>query len=733
MADFLLFLGKLNLAMGAAIVVVYLLRRPLRELFGAPIAYAIWLLVPIAGFASLLPPRVAAPPPVHLTPVQYPAAPMSVIRQFAHPALRITEQLTGPNALVHPLIAARAAASVYGTPDYAALLFAAWALGTVLMALYLARLQIRFHATMRLGEAGPAVLGFFRPRLVIPDSFQEQFTAAEQAAILAHERVHLSRQDARINALAALLRCLCWFNPLIHLGAASMRIDQELACDATALTGPVSRRDYANALLKSQMMVTALPLGCNWPGSQHPLLERIALLKRKRPGTARRIAGTGLVMVAAISAGLSAWAAQPPVPAKFIAGSHQNNQVALATPPVVTPAPSPNAGEPVADAKPNSSKPISVAPPTADAQTPNTGSAGTQSALRAIQVPDQKIDLALNEATGAALAKDAADASSALSDRTVAQQMAATGTTTAPAASAPAEAAQIGSAPRPQTEAALKCLNGLGPDGCETLFKNSSLARRAIRYCAAEYVRDRLGNCAVGPLEALEYLGANAAGDDVYSAKTQSETDTTIIPPPGPDGKIARWCGSGRPPESTFRPNCSDGHSTDSSIVKLTARPDHAIILYTRPQVHAALQSTSQDSAFIPAAAQLSNPVSPTEALSRGTCVPTIGTVISVHRDSSSFGTDVVLDHVSTSPQTNPWMRDNGTIIARIPADNVKSFSALDIYVGRKVALWPIIGDFGNKTVLPIVMPGQLQLLSTALADPKKTWCYFTPMQRNFP
>jgi hypothetical protein len=280
------------------------------------------------------------------------------------------------------MISAKTASLDSAFPDHAALLFAVWTLGAVLMALYLARLQVRFHATMRLGEAGPAVLGFFRPRLVMPDTFEEQFTAAEQAAILAHERVHLARQDARINALAALLRCLCWFNPLVHLGAASMRIDQELACDATALTGPVSRRDYANALLKSQMMVTLLPLGCNWPGSQHPLVERIALLKRKRPGTARRIAGTGLVMVAAISAGLSAWAAQPPVPAKFIAVPH--NQIALTTPPVANPAPGQNAGEPVTDANPVAggdaakndqvTKPIdAVVPP----EMPKVGSAGT--------------------------------------------------------------------------------------------------------------------------------------------------------------------------------------------------------------------------------------------------------------------------------------------------------------------------------------------------------------------
>jgi hypothetical protein len=163
------------------------------------------------------------------------------------------------------------------------------------------------------------VLGFFRPRIVMPGNFQDYFTLREQAAILAHEHVHLARQDARINALTALLRCFCWFNPLIHLGARWLRFDQELACDARAVAGGISRQDYAKALLKSQIMVTSLPVGCNWPGAQHPLIERIALLKRKPPGATGRLAGVSLVFLAASLAGLGAWAAQPPVSAKTVA------------------------------------------------------------------------------------------------------------------------------------------------------------------------------------------------------------------------------------------------------------------------------------------------------------------------------------------------------------------------------------------------------------------------------
>ena len=157
--------------------------------------------------------------------------------------------------------------------------------------------------------------------------------------------------SARINALAASLRCLCWFNPLIHLGAAWMRTDQELACDAAVVAGSIRRRDYANALVKSQMLMTALPLGCNWPGSQHPLIERIALLERRGPSRGRRIAGMGLILLAGTSAGMGAWAAQPPVPAKSAAES--GNGMALATRPAVTAAPAQdggNTGQPAAGA-----------------------------------------------------------------------------------------------------------------------------------------------------------------------------------------------------------------------------------------------------------------------------------------------------------------------------------------------------------------------------------------------
>jgi beta-lactamase regulating signal transducer with metallopeptidase domain len=566
MTELLLLVGKLNLAMGAAIIMVCLLRRPVRAQFGALIAYALWLLVPIAGLASLLPPRTAAPLPVNFTPMlftpaQIPAGSISATTQIVHSAGCFAGHLAAQSA---PAMIATA----WGVLDYAALLFTVWALGAMLMALYLVRLQLRFHAAARLGEAGPAVLGFFRPRIVTPDSFQEHFTLQEQTAILAHERAHLARQDARINAVTALLRCLCWFNPLVHLGAVWMRMDQELACDSAALRGPVSRHAYASALLKSQMTATALPLGCDWPGSEHPLIERIALLKRKPPGKARRITGTGLVLFAATFAGLGAWAVQPPVAAKPRAARQLG--VALATLPAIVAASGRAAGDtgpnqPVANANPSSSgndvdvsrnvranRAVATAPAPASAQAPSTGSieARTESAIAALPqiapVSGQSNKITADQLTLPTSQDASPEPKNTVTHKTAAGPARREVTAVASATGAPSAAA---SGQRPRTEPTLQCLLGLGPKWCG---------------------RNDGCNGGDGPLERVDYLGTNAAGADVYEAQYLQADRAYVIAPPGPDGKSRIWTKRGNP--NGIIPN---------SLVHVTSRTVPALI-YTR-------------------------------------------------------------------------------------------------------------------------------------------------------
>jgi TonB family protein len=158
---------------------------------------------------------------------------------------------------------------------------------------------------------GPAVAGFLRPRIVLPTDFLQRYNADEQALVLAHERFHLQRGDIHAQALATALRCLFWFNPLVHFAAQRFRFDQELACDADVLANfPNLRRTYADAMLKTQLADFGLPVGCHWQTS-HPLKERIAMLKYPVPGALRRKSSQLTVMMMVATGAYGAWAAQP--------------------------------------------------------------------------------------------------------------------------------------------------------------------------------------------------------------------------------------------------------------------------------------------------------------------------------------------------------------------------------------------------------------------------------------
>jgi TonB family protein len=149
--------------------------------------------------------------------------------------------------------------------------------------------------------------------IILPIDFEDRFTPAEQTAILAHEAQHLARGDVVANAVMAVIQCLCWFNPLVHLAARWIRLDQELACDAAVIAErPGLRQPYAEALLKTQVIALVPPVGCAWRARGFPALrERIRLLKRRAPSRSRRACGVLLLVVLTLGGGYGAWATQP--------------------------------------------------------------------------------------------------------------------------------------------------------------------------------------------------------------------------------------------------------------------------------------------------------------------------------------------------------------------------------------------------------------------------------------
>ena len=310
----------LLLAFNAAVLLVAALRQPCRRWFGTERAFQLWLLPPLAMLASQLP---------HMAATQASAMPtvMYAITSMA-------AALPAHTGATHPF-------------DWRAVALLLWLAGIVI-ALTLAscaqwRYRRRLRGALRLpdsagrwpvllaarADVGPALVGAWRARIVLPADFDTRYDAAERALILAHEATHALRGDGWWCLCAQLIAAVFWFHPLAWWALAALRHDQELACDAAVLRQHgVQRRSYAYAMLKTQSAAFALPVGCLW-SPRHPVTERIAMLKLSSPNRLQSCLGilmgavlalcvTGLVYAASVPSNQAS-----PKASKATADSHE--------------------------------------------------------------------------------------------------------------------------------------------------------------------------------------------------------------------------------------------------------------------------------------------------------------------------------------------------------------------------------------------------------------------------
>jgi beta-lactamase regulating signal transducer with metallopeptidase domain len=277
---------RLNVAISVAVLFVLALRPLARRALDARAVYLLWMLTPAAVLAMTVPSRI----------------------------LWITANTSGT---AQPVALAHAGAGLLEAPLSSGFVIAAaavWAFGVAWSVLRLTRHQAEFHAAAAKGLAGPAVVGLLRPHICRPDDFAALFTPSEQHVIILHEEMHIRRRDPWINAALAALGCVLWFNPFVHVLARYLRLDQEAACDADVLAArPRERRTYAEALLKTHLVVRPLPLGCYWPASaRHPLSRRVEQLGFTPPNWAAGHRGQAVAVGLVLALAGAAWAARPP-------------------------------------------------------------------------------------------------------------------------------------------------------------------------------------------------------------------------------------------------------------------------------------------------------------------------------------------------------------------------------------------------------------------------------------
>ena len=176
----------LLLAFSAAVLLAATLRRPCRRWFGTERAFQLWLLPPLAMLASQLPHPASTPM----------SALPSVVYVIASAAVALPAHAVAATAL-----------------DWRADAMLLWLVGTIATLLLAATAQRRYRrrlidATPMLDVAirwpvlrasrvdvGPALVGAWRVRIVLPADFGTRYDAAERAMILAHETTHARRGD----------------------------------------------------------------------------------------------------------------------------------------------------------------------------------------------------------------------------------------------------------------------------------------------------------------------------------------------------------------------------------------------------------------------------------------------------------------------------------------------------------------------------------------------------------
>ncbi|MFK7777117.1 MAG: M56 family metallopeptidase [Gimesia sp.] len=82
---------------------------------------------------------------------------------------------------------------------------------------------------------GPAVMGLFRPTIILPKVITDARSLQELEPILAHELIHIRRGDLWVGLLQLMASVVWWFNPLVWFSGRCLKFEIEQCCDEEVL------------------------------------------------------------------------------------------------------------------------------------------------------------------------------------------------------------------------------------------------------------------------------------------------------------------------------------------------------------------------------------------------------------------------------------------------------------------------------------------------------------------
>jgi hypothetical protein len=146
----------------------------------------------------------------------------------------------------------------------------------------------------------PAVLGWFRPVVLLPAKALTGLSEDQIAAVIAHELAHIRRLDCFVNLFQIAAETLLFYHPAVWWASQRIRAERENCCDDEALAVCGNALNYARALALMEEWRTAPSL--LMAANRSPLSQRVVRLLGLE-GAAGRTRMAGLAVGFACLAG----------------------------------------------------------------------------------------------------------------------------------------------------------------------------------------------------------------------------------------------------------------------------------------------------------------------------------------------------------------------------------------------------------------------------------------------
>jgi beta-lactamase regulating signal transducer with metallopeptidase domain len=160
----------------------------------------------------------------------------------------------------------------------------------------------------------PAVVGFFRPIVLLPMRALTGLSPEQLEAVIAHELGHIKRFDVAVNFFQVIAESLFFFHPAVWWLNKRIRADREDCCDDVAIATCGGTLGYARALATMESWRGVPSFAMAVTGS--PVAARVArLLGVRTNNPAGRTAGmvtASLVLATALIAGAVSLGVAPP-------------------------------------------------------------------------------------------------------------------------------------------------------------------------------------------------------------------------------------------------------------------------------------------------------------------------------------------------------------------------------------------------------------------------------------